>query len=71
MLQNIINYIWNYIFEIITALIAIYWAILSTFNYLKNRWGLKVDFNYHVFQKRFFKWKKEEDKMILSIVNIG
>lgn len=71
MIQKILNYIINHIFEIITVLIAIYWAILSTFNYLKSRWWLKVVFHYYVFQKWFFKYKREEDKMILSIVNIG
>jgi hypothetical protein len=70
MIEKILNYILNHLFEIITALIALYWAILSTFNYLKSKWWLKVDFHYHVLQRWFFRWKKDNSKMILSIVNI-
>jgi len=70
MIEKTLNYILNHLFEIITALIALYWAILSTFNYLKSRWWLKVDFHYHVLDRWFFWFKTTKEKMILSIVNI-
>lgn len=70
MVQTILNYILSHILEIITILIATYWAILSTFNYFNNIWWLKVNFHYSVFQRWFFKFKKDNSKMILSIVNI-
>lgn len=70
MVPKFLNYILNNIPEIITTLVALYWAVLSTINYLKNKWRLKIDFNYHVFQNRIFWWKREDDKMILSISNV-
>ena len=71
MAEKILNYIISHLFEIITVLIALYWAILSTFNYLKGRGWIKIDFSYSVLTRWFFSFKKNKDKMILSIVNIG
>lgn len=70
MIEEILNYILNHIFEIITAIIAIYWAILSTFNYYQNKKWMKLHFNYSVLDRWFFWFKRNNKKMILSITNI-
>ena len=70
MIDKILNYILNHIFEIITALIAIYGAVLSTFNYLQNKKGLKLNFHYSVLDRWIFNLKRSDKKMILSITNI-
>lgn len=66
----IYNILGNHWSDIVTAIIAIYWAGLSTLVYMKNRWGLSIRLSYHHLTNYYFFYKKYDDKMYVSVVNI-
>lgn len=70
MTEIIINYILNHIFEIITALIAIYWAILSTFNFFKSRDSIQIKVHYNFLLRWLFWYKKDKKYFLVTITNI-
>lgn len=68
-MNNFIEFLWKHIFDILTALIALYWAGLSTINYLKSKKWLKIHLNYYIILNWYFFYKQYNNKVIVSITN--
>lgn len=64
-----IDFLKNNFFNIITAIIAIYWAILSTLVYIKSKKWIRIVLSYHIIINWYFLYRKYDDKIIVSITN--